>query len=343
MNRKTIVKTGGWMAAATLSLVVLAGCRAPIEKATPGPSTQSTAPERAAPKAAAVASDNPLAGTEWRLLAIQSMDDSVGAARPDDPTKYTMRLNNDGTVNMRLNCNLANGKWSAKAGPDRSSGSFEFGPLAGTRALCPPPSLDERVVAQSQYVRSYLLKHGRLHLSLMADGGIYVWEPHPDVPFLTEPDKDLEAAILRAEPSYTKTMVDAGGGAGRGRYVYGRVDLNGDGQDEVFVYLLGPIFCGTGGCNLLLFTETQKGYSLVNEFATTRIPVIVSAEKTRGWNNIIWLKSGGGAESSYLSHAFNGKRYVEGKRLPADKAPEGKNYLAGELTFDKGIPLEPRN
>jgi hypothetical protein len=29
--------------------------------------------------------------------------------------------------------------------------------------------------------------------------------------------------------------------------------------------------------------------------------------------------------------------------MPADKVPEGKSYLAGELTFDKGISLEPRN
>jgi heat shock protein HslJ len=345
MNRKASLKTGGWMAAVILlCLMALTGCGGRDEKAaTPAPMTRSIAPEQGASVAVPVASENPLAGTEWRLLAIQSMDDSVGAARPDDPTNYTMRLNSDGTVNMRLNCNYANGRWSAKAGPDRASGSFEFGPLAATRALCPPPSLDERVVSQSQYVRSYLLKNGRLNLSLMADGGIHIWEPHPDVPFLTEPDKDLEAAILRAEPSYTKAMVDVRGDAGRGRYVYGRVDLNGDGQDEVFVYLLGSIFCGTGGCNLLLFTETRNGYSLVNEFTTTRIPVIISAEKSKGWNNIIWLKSGGGAESSYLSHVYNGKQYVEGKRMPADKAPEGKSYLVGELTFDKGISLAPRN
>jgi heat shock protein HslJ len=271
------------------------------------------------------------------------MDNAIGTTRPDDPSKYTMRLNGDGTVNMHLNCNLANGTWSAEPSADRSSGSFGFGPLAGTRALCPPPSLDERVVADSKYVRSYLLKNGRLYLSLMADGGIYAWETHPSVPFLTEPDKDLEAAIRQASPYYTKAVVDVEGSTGRGRYVYGRVDLNGDGRDEVFVYLLGSFFCGTGGCNLLLFAETGNGYSLINEFMTARLPVIVSAEKTKGWRNIAWLKSGGGVPSSYLSHIFNGKRYVEGKRMPGDKVPAGKSYLAGELNFYKGIPLEPRD
>jgi len=32
-------------------------------------------------------------------------------------------------------------------------------------------------MAQAPYVRAYLLRNGRLHLSLMADGGILVWEP----------------------------------------------------------------------------------------------------------------------------------------------------------------------
>jgi len=90
-----------------------------------------------------------------------------------------MRLNQDGTVNMRLDCNRANGTWLAEPGSDHHSGRFGFGPLAATRAVCPPPHLDEQIVSDAAYVRGYYLKAGRLHLSLMADGGIYVWEPNP--------------------------------------------------------------------------------------------------------------------------------------------------------------------
>jgi heat shock protein HslJ len=117
----------------------------------------------------------PLAGTQWRLVEFQSMDDTKGTTRPSDGTLYTMWLHGDGMVTMQLNCNRATGKWSANPSSDAASGRFEFGPLAATRALCPPPSMDESIVAQSAYVRSYLLKDGRLYLSLMADGGIYVW------------------------------------------------------------------------------------------------------------------------------------------------------------------------
>ena len=105
------------------------------------------------------------------------MDDAIGTTRVADPALYTMRLNPDGSVAFRLNCNSASGTWTAESGPEPSSGRFEFGPLAATMALCPPPSVDEQVSKQAPYFRSYLLKDGRLYLSLMADGGIFVWEP----------------------------------------------------------------------------------------------------------------------------------------------------------------------
>jgi heat shock protein HslJ len=119
-----------------------------------------------------------LAGSSWRLVEFQSMDDAIGTTRPEDPSRYTMRLESDGTASFRLDCNRANGNWSAQPAGDGSSGSFEFGPLAATTAACPPPSMGERVSADAAYVRGYLLRDGRLYLSLMADAGIYVWEPH---------------------------------------------------------------------------------------------------------------------------------------------------------------------
>jgi hypothetical protein len=52
---------------------------------------------------------SPLAGTEWRLAEIQSMDDFVGRIVPPDSSLYIMRLNSDVTVNMLLNCDNATG------------------------------------------------------------------------------------------------------------------------------------------------------------------------------------------------------------------------------------------
>ena len=118
-----------------------------------------------------------LAGTSWRLVEFQSMDDAIGTTTPGEPSQYTMTLNADGTVAMQLNCNRANGTWTAEPSADGMSGSFVFGPLAMTRAFCPPPSMDQSLATQAGSVRSFVLRDGRLYLSLMADGGIVVWEP----------------------------------------------------------------------------------------------------------------------------------------------------------------------
>jgi heat shock protein HslJ len=128
-----------------------------------------------APEAPAVG----LAPSSWRLVEFQSSDDAIGTTRPDDPSLYTMTLNDDGTVALRLNCNRASGSWSAEPSADGMSGAFSFGPLAMTRAFCPPPSMDQSIATQAGFVRSFVRRDGRLYLSLMADGGILVWEPDP--------------------------------------------------------------------------------------------------------------------------------------------------------------------
>lgn len=125
----------------------------------------------------AQADGNPLAGTAWQLNAIQSMDDAQGTTRVAEPGRFTLEFGHDGSAVLRLDCNRGTARWKAVLGADGSSGQIEFGPIAGTRARCPPPHLDERIVRDLGYVRGYLLRDGKLHLSLMADGGIYEWRP----------------------------------------------------------------------------------------------------------------------------------------------------------------------
>ena len=111
-----------------------------------------------------------LAGTSWQLVKFQGGDGAV--ATPDVKSKYTVAFAADGTVNLRIDCNRGRGGWKSP-GP----GQLEFGPMAMTRAQCPPGSLHDHIVKRWSYVRSYVIKDGRLHLSLMADGGIYEFEP----------------------------------------------------------------------------------------------------------------------------------------------------------------------
>jgi para-nitrobenzyl esterase len=76
---------------------------------------------------------------------------------------------------VRIDCNRGRGTWKS-SGPNQ----LQFGPLALTRAKCPPESLHDRIVKDWGAVRSYLIKDGHLFLSLMADGGTYEYEPMGD-------------------------------------------------------------------------------------------------------------------------------------------------------------------
>lgn len=78
----------------------------------------------------------------------------------------------DGSLTARIDCNRGRGTWKSAA-----PGQVELGPLALTRAMCPPGSLHDRIVRHLPIVRSYVVRDGRLFLSLMADGGIYEFEP----------------------------------------------------------------------------------------------------------------------------------------------------------------------
>ena len=121
---------------------------------------------------AALAGD--LEDSAWRLLNISSMDDSV--LIPDDPNKYTLSFVAGGQVSMRADCNRGSGSWSSE-----SPGQLTFGPVAATRALCPPESLSEKYLAQLEWVRSYTTRDGHLFLATMADGSIIEFEPLPPV------------------------------------------------------------------------------------------------------------------------------------------------------------------
>ncbi|MEM9404733.1 MAG: META domain-containing protein [Acidobacteriota bacterium] len=298
------------------------------------------APESDEPTAttAEAATPAPLEGTRWRLVQFQSMDDEVGTVAPSDPTQFTMSLRTDGTVAMQLDCNRGTGTWSSEVADDGASGSFTFGPLATTRALCPPPNLDERIARDAESVRSFLLRDGQLHLILLADGGIYSWEPDDSISAVEQPDAAVEDALRAAEAEIGEEIVGEGP---ESRYAFARFDLNDDGNEEVVAYLLGPYFCGSGGCTLHLLTRDGETYRSLGRFPLSRLPLIVSAEATDGWRDVYRPESGGGAASSFVRHRFDGTSYTAAVRLSGESPPEGRRVLGGEVAFDSAHPLAP--
>ena len=146
-------------------------------------------------------------------------------------------------------------------------------------------------------------------------------------------DEKLEEAIHKFMPEYDKETY------GEVRYYYNKVDLNGDGKEEIFAVLYGSYVAGTGGGTGLLF---DKDYNLVSNFTLVKPPMIISENKTNGWNDILMYVSGGGIESFYAQMKFDGKTYPLNPSVqPEVKSGtkiEGKAIIA-EATWDTGIEL----
>lgn len=121
---------------------------------------------------AASPSASPLAGTSWRLVRFESGDESV--LTPHDPDVFRLYLGADGQAAIQANCNRATGTWTS-AEPSM----LTFGPIASTMALCERESIAGRFLRDFEFMRSYVLRDGKLYISLMADGGIWEFEPIP--------------------------------------------------------------------------------------------------------------------------------------------------------------------
>ncbi len=163
---------------ALLACAVLAACGGEkpaseadvVEEVTEAVVVVQDAVEDGTEAAATLVDTSELAGTGWQLVKIQSMDDSV--AEPDSVGQFTITFGADGRAAMKVDCNRGNGEWQS-SGP----GSLTFGPVAATRAMCGPNSLDSRFLKELEFVRTYVFRDGNLYLATMADGSILEFVP----------------------------------------------------------------------------------------------------------------------------------------------------------------------
>lgn len=95
-----------------------------------------------------VDADLPLEGTSWRLVEMQSMDDSQGVTRPPNPDLYTVEFDRSGSAYVQLDCNRVRVPWTATR-TEAGQGALEFGPPASTMATCPQLRLVRGSVSSS--------------------------------------------------------------------------------------------------------------------------------------------------------------------------------------------------
>lgn len=118
-------------------------------------------------------------------------------------------------------------------------------------------------------------------------------------------------------------------------YLDGTIDLNGDGQEEVVVHVVGPMACGSGGCPTLVFTPSGSGYALVSTISVSRPPIRAAATSTEGWRNLIVRIGGGGGGSGDMElisdgHSYPGNPSVQGPRVQPTTA-EGAEMIIDEF------------
>ncbi|EPY2286003.1 hypothetical protein ACTQ4P_15940 [Clostridium sporogenes] len=127
------------------------------------------------------------------------------------------------------------------------------------------------------------------------------------------------------------------------RYYYNKVDLNEDGNPEIFAYVVGMPVCGTGGCSAAIFEDYKGEYKLLARFSLVNNPVIISNNKTKGYKDIIMNVYGGGIESFFALLKYNGTTYpsnpsIEPKVESGTKV-QGIAIVADDIPKNSGIEL----
>jgi heat shock protein HslJ len=84
---------------------------------------------------------------------------------PETPGRYTLELLSDGQAAVQADCNRGMGRYTLEGS------QISIGPLAVTRAACPPGSLGDTFLAQLGAAVIYLTEGPYLYLDLPADSG----------------------------------------------------------------------------------------------------------------------------------------------------------------------------
>lgn len=156
---------GRLLAAAAAAVVVAAVC---------GASAQESAALVLVAKAAdtgAGGTPPELRGTSWRWVGAASPGESLAVDQPD---RYTLAFVEDDRVALRADCNRGTGPVASP-----SPGALAIGPLAMTRARCPPGSLSDRYAQDVSRAARFAIRDGGLHLELSVDSGVLRFERGP--------------------------------------------------------------------------------------------------------------------------------------------------------------------
>ncbi len=143
------------------------------------------------------------------------------------------------------------------------------------------------------------------------------------------PEEDIDRFLLQEYPD-----------AGTISYALAWSDLDGDGSDEAIVHLVGPWFCGSGGCTTLLLTPAGAMWEKVGDISVSRTPVTMLDTSTNGWKDLTVAIGGGGGPSGNAWLKFDGEGYPGNPTVaPAELIDmTGTVLLAEESEMREAVP-----
>ena len=110
------------------------------------------------------------------------------------------------------------------------------------------------------------------------------------------------------------------------RYSFAQISLDGKSPQQVFVYLAGSGWCGTGGCTAFLLEPKGDSFTVIDRFTLARLPIRILPSTTNGWHDIAMPVQGGGITDEHMTILkFNGRAYPSNPSM----APKLAEKLAG--------------
>ncbi|MGO9324879.1 MAG: hypothetical protein ACLP07_09990 [Terracidiphilus sp.] len=103
-------------------------------------------------------------------------------------------------------------------------------------------------------------------------------------------------------------------------------------SEEDVVYITGDLWCGSGGCTLLILEPFDSSFRVVGDVSIVQLPIKLLASKTKGHPDIGVGVQGGGIQPGYEAiPSFDGNTYPGNPSVaPARKASavRGKVIIA---------------
>jgi hypothetical protein len=118
------------------------------------------------------------------------------------------------------------------------------------------------------------------------------------------------------------------GGDGRTSVASAETDLNGDGRNELVVYVSGQDHCGSGGCRVVVLTVRDGAWRMVMDASVSRLPIRLLAASSNGWRDLGVTTGGGGLAPGLARMRFDGTSYPGNPTAPpAEPAERGEGTV----------------